>query len=70
MKKALKDDHAARIIRMAELIKITGYSRASIYNFMAAGSFPKSKKLGLRAVGWSSHDVQAWIDARLNGEVI
>lgn len=67
MKKALKDDHAARIIRMAELIKITGYSRASIYNFMAAGSFPKSKKLGLRAVGWSSHEVQAWVNEKLAG---
>lgn len=66
MKKALKDDHA-RIIRMAELIKITGYSRASIYNFMAAGSFPKSKKLGLRAVGWSSHEVQAWVNEKLAG---
>ncbi|GLR63747.1 helix-turn-helix transcriptional regulator [Marinospirillum insulare] len=56
-----------RIIRMAELIRITGYSRASIYNFMAEGTFPKSKKLGRRAVGWNSQEVQAWIDDRLNG---
>lgn len=59
---------APRIMRMAEVIKLTGYGRASIYNFMSAGSFPQSKKLGLRAVGWSSHEVQAWIDARLNDE--
>ncbi|WP_084324536.1 AlpA family phage regulatory protein [Marinospirillum insulare] len=52
---------------MAELIRITGYSRASIYNFMAEGTFPKSKKLGRRAVGWNSQEVQAWIDDRLNG---
>lgn len=58
-----------RIMRMAEVIKITGYGRASIYNFMSAGTFPKSKKLGLRAVGWNSQEVQAWIDERLAGEV-
>ena len=58
-----------RIMRMVEVIKITGSGRASIYNFMAEGTFPKSRKLGLRAVGWNSQEVQAWIDARLNGEV-
>ncbi|HKM36070.1 MAG TPA: AlpA family transcriptional regulator [Thiopseudomonas sp.] len=58
-----------RIMRMAEIIKLTGYGRASIYNFMSEGTFPKSKKLGLRAVGWNSLEVQAWIDARLSGEV-
>lgn len=58
-----------RIMRMPEVTSITGYSRASIYNFMAEGSFPKSKKLGPRAVGWDSHEIQAWIDERLNGEV-
>lgn len=70
MKKVFQDDHAVRIMRMAELVKITGFSRASIYNFMAAGTFPKSKKLGLRAVGWSSHEVQKWIDARINEEAL
>lgn len=70
MKKVFQDDHAVRIMRMTELVKITGFSRASIYNFMAAGTFPKSKKLGLRAVGWSSHEVQQWIDARINGEAL
>lgn len=58
-----------RILRMAEVTRLTGYGRASIYNFMKEGTFPQSKKLGLRAVGWNSLEVQAWIDARLNGKV-
>ena len=58
-----------RILRMAEVIKLTGYGRASIYNFMKEGTFPQSRKLGLRAVGWNSQEVQAWIDSKLNGEV-
>lgn len=56
-----------RIMRMAEVIKVTGYSRASIYNFMAEGTFPQSKKIGLRAVGWNSQEVQSWIEEKLNG---
>ena len=63
---SITQQETPRIMRMPEVIKLTGYGRASIYNFMADGTFPQSKKLGLRAVGWNSHEVQAWIDARLN----
>lgn len=60
-----------RILRLPEVIHLTGYSRSSIYNFIKEGAFPKAKKLGprARAVGWDSHEIQAWIDERLNGEV-
>lgn len=68
MKKYLKNDNAVRIMRMSEVIKAAGYSRASIYKFMAEGSFPKSKKLGLRAVGWNSQEIQAWVNEKLAGE--
>lgn len=64
---SITQNETPRILRMTEVIKLTGYGRASIYNFMAEGSFPKSKKLGLRAVGWNSLEVQAWIDERLAG---
>lgn len=58
-----------RIMRLPEVMHLSGYSRSSIYNSMAEGSFPQAKKLGPRAVGWDSHEIQAWIDERLNGEV-
>ncbi|HKM16213.1 MAG TPA: AlpA family transcriptional regulator [Marinospirillum sp.] len=69
MKKYLKDDidNAVRIMRMGEVVKKTGYSRSSIYALMAEGDFPKNVKLGLRAVGWSSHEVQAWVNEKLAG---
>ena len=67
MKKYLKDDNAVRIMRMSEVIKATGYSRASIYALMAEGKFPKNVKLGKRAVGWNSHEVQAWVEGKIAG---
>lgn len=65
MKTALKDDEAVRIMRMSEVLKVTGYSRASIYAQMRAGQFPKNVKLGKRAVGWSSLEVQGWVEEKL-----
>lgn len=57
-----------RILRLPEVTHSTGYRRSSIYNFIKEGAFPKAKKLGPRAVGWDSHEIQEWIDARLEGE--
>jgi prophage regulatory protein len=43
---------APRILRLPEVKSRVGLCRASIYNHMAQGSFPKPISLGLRAVGW------------------
>lgn len=68
MSNKLNNDNAVRVMRIAEVVKKTGYSRASVYKFMVEGSFPKSKKLGLRAVGWNSQEIQAWVNEKLAGE--
>lgn len=50
-----------KIIRISELKEITGLSRTAIYKKMSEGKFPKNIKLGARAVGWLSSDVDDWI---------
>ena len=52
----------ARIIRLPEVVARTGLSQATIYRAIQAGTFPRSVKLGKRARGWRSEDVQQWID--------
>lgn len=42
-----------------------GLSRSSIYQMMAAGTFPKSISLGLRSVAWLDSDIDAWIDSKV-----
>lgn len=53
------------IIRLPEALARTGISRSSVYTFIKAGSFPKPVSLGVRAIGFLSADIDAWIDARV-----
>jgi len=54
------------ILRRVEVEAKTGLKRAQIYNLMKQGTFPKAVRLGLRAVGWDSLEVEAWVDQKLS----
>lgn len=54
-----------RILRLPEVMHLTGRGRVSIYSDMKAGKFPKSIKIGARAVGWPQKSVEAWIASKL-----
>ena len=53
-----------RILRRDEVETKTGFKRAHIYNLMKAGKFPKTIRLGIRAVGWDSLEIEQWIVER------
>jgi prophage regulatory protein len=53
-----------RVARMPEVTERTGLSRGSIYRLMSAGRFPRSIKLGERAIGWRESDLNAWLESR------
>ena len=50
-----------RILRLPDVVQLTGLSRSSIYLRMANREFPESVSLGGRAVGWVEQDVHDWI---------
>ncbi|WJV25675.1 MULTISPECIES: AlpA family transcriptional regulator [Pseudomonas] len=54
-----------RILRRPEVEAKTGFKRAHIYNLMQEGKFPKPIRLGIRAVGWDSFEIDQWIAERL-----
>ena len=54
-----------RILRLPEVMERVGLKRASIYQQMAEGSFPKQVSLGARAVGWVESEVDAWVVGRI-----
>jgi prophage regulatory protein len=58
---------STRVERIGSVIQRTGKSRSSIYAAMAADSFPKCFKIGARAVGWSSDEIDAWIELCVRG---
>ena len=50
-----------RIIRLKEVMDLTGLARSTIYKFISADSFPKPISLGDRCVGWLESEVHDWI---------
>lgn len=56
------------IWRLKRVINVTGLSRTSIYNYMKEGSFPRPHKIGARSIGWNSHEVMSWVNAKLGGQ--
>lgn len=54
-----------RIMRLEEVMSVTGYKRSSVYKYVALGSFPRPVQLTDRAVGWVSTEVEDWIKARI-----
>jgi prophage regulatory protein len=53
------------IMRREEVERKTGFKRAHIYNLMKEGRFPQAKRIGLRAVGWDSLEIEQWVVERL-----
>jgi len=53
-----------KILRRKDVEEIVGLSRSTIYKLMSTGAFPRSIRLGTRAVGWRLSDIEAWIEFR------
>ena len=57
-----------RILRGKEVFgpgSRTGLSKSTVYAMVRRGEFPAPVSLGARAVGWSSHLVDGWINVRI-----
>lgn len=54
------------LVRLRDLVQTLGLCKATIYNLINAGHFPRPIKLtpSGRAVAWRSVEIQDWIDAR------
>ncbi len=57
-----------RILRLKEVIHMTGLSKSTIYDRMPTGQFPKCFPLGGRIVGWSELDVNDWIKEKIENK--
>ncbi|HCS8192686.1 AlpA family transcriptional regulator [Pseudomonas aeruginosa] len=54
-----------RIIRLKEVMGLTGLARSTIYKYVAARAFPVPLPLGDRSVGWVESEVHDWILERI-----
>jgi prophage regulatory protein len=55
---------SARLLRMPEVVKLTGLSREGVYKAIKTNDFPRPRKITKRASAFRSDEVQAWIDSR------
>lgn len=54
-----------KILRLRDVINVTGLSRSTIYAEIAKGNFPRQVELtGRRSVGWNENAITQWIETR------
>jgi len=53
-----------KILRLPEVMAKSGLGRSSIYAYVRKNAFPHPIRLGERAVGWKTDEVDAWIEQR------
>lgn len=56
-------DHP-RLLRLPEVMRLTGLSRTTIYRLMKMNRFPDRVLIGARAVAWRETDILAWLEER------
>ena len=59
------DPAQERLMRRAEVLRVTGLSRTSMYRLIAKLDFPRPVSLSAKTVGWPASQVNAWIAARV-----
>lgn len=58
--------HPPRLVRLDEVMARVGLARPTIYKAIQAGKFPPPcKLLGSRSSAWSDHEINDWIEKRL-----
>lgn len=52
-----------RLLRLREVMRITGLCRSAIYQYIKEGKFPSQVKLGegSRAVAWVASQINEWV---------
>jgi prophage regulatory protein len=53
-----------QLLRVREVVKITGLSRMTIYRLEKEGEFPSRRRLGKNSIAWIDHEVSTWIAQR------
>ena len=54
-----------RLIKLKEVLHITGLSRSTVYRFMSAGGFTMKVDLGGNSVAWVESEVEEWISEKI-----
>lgn len=59
-----KGDAVSRLLRLPQVMNLTGLSKSTIHREMNAGKFPRRVRLTSRSIAWRESEVIEWIKAR------
>ncbi len=51
-----------QLLRLSDVTKLTGLSRATVYRLVEKDRFPRPRRIGDRAVAWVNSEVEEWAD--------
>ena len=52
-----------RILRLPEVMRLTGLSKATIHRRYRDGTFPRPLRLGPQSIGWRRAEVLEWLES-------
>ena len=55
-----------KVVRLQQVMEMTGLGRSTVYKYVSENWFPKPIPLGGRSVGWLESEVVEWIMARVS----
>ena len=56
-----------RVLRVRDVIGLTGLSRTTVWRLERAGQFPQRIRLSGNIVGWRDEEVLHWVETRPRG---
>ena len=57
-----------RLLRLPEVLKLSGLCRSSLYSYIQKGLWPKPIRIGFRSVAWIESEVLSVNQARVLGK--
>jgi len=59
-----KTNDRPQLVRLKEAIRLTSFSRSSIWRGIKDGTFPAPIKIGKRAIAFRQSELEQWIKSR------
>jgi len=59
-------EEAVKLIRLNEVLGMTGFSKTSLYEAINSGDFPKNVKISERSSAWVLSEVQGFIKKKMD----
>lgn len=57
--------NAIKLLRLPQVMEMTGLRKTKIYELNAEGAFPRRVKITAHSVGWVEAEIQAWLAQRV-----